>query len=198
MKLAFATVGVTMALLLSSSDGCTHESVDNKVQKVVNQQQAIYEKNQPLHQYEFSRERAAIQALYDYRIRDGIDTWTVWLGGGTGEPIDMCPSKGFPLPYTTSMTNPWQVTNGGYAEGTGNVTTGQAEPNGLYPGDTTATWVLCVGDDGRVYPEYVEPDVVTYVSPVKIVEENGHRRIVHIGQPKVSTSINLDPTTPKR
>jgi hypothetical protein len=105
----------------------------------------------------------------------------------------MCVSKGFPIPYTTSMTNPEQVREYGGQYNGGNVTTGQAEPNGLYPGTTTATWILCVGDDGNVYPQYVEPDVITYVAPVKIEEINGKRRIVHIGKPNTSSAIDMEP-----
>lgn len=135
----------------------------------VNDQQTIYAQNQPLHHYDYSPERDELQQIYDFRMKGG-NTWTVFYS--MGKPIFSCPSIGFPLPYTTQLTNPDQVQehNGQYSGG--NVVVPQAEPNGLYTGTTNATEVLCVrtlpGGGSQVVPVYSEPDVIVLPYPVTI------------------------------
>jgi hypothetical protein len=97
----------------------------------------------------------------------GGNTWTVFYS--MGKPIFVCPSIGYPIPYTSQFTNPMQQTSPGTA---GNVAIPQAEPNGLFTGTTNATLILCVralpGGGSQVVPVYSEPDVITLPYPVTI------------------------------
>lgn len=133
----------------------------------VNSQQNTYSKSQPLHQYDYSPERDELQQIYDARMKV-VNTWTVIYS--MGRPIFVCPSKGYPIPYTTQLTNPDQV------QGTAAVVP-QAEPNGLYTGTSAATWVLCIrtlpGGKTEIDPVYSEPDAVAFPYPVSI-DANGN------------------------
>ncbi len=134
----------------------------------VNSQQSVYSQSQPLHQYDYSPERDELQQIYDARMKV-VNTWTVIYS--MGKPVFVCPSKGYPIPYTTQLTNPNTVTNGsGPNTGTGNVVLPQAEPNGLYTGTSSATWVLCMRN-GQLEPVYAEPDAVAFPYPVTIASD---------------------------
>lgn len=46
----------------------------------------------------------------------------------------------------------------------------QPEPNGLYmPDSTSATWVICLGEDGDLDPVYVEPQIIVSLTPMESV-----------------------------
>lgn len=178
---------LVLVVFVGMADACSTTAEQNTTAQV-NNQQAIYNTNQPLHIYQWSVEREMAQQINDFRIEKAIDTWSVWVADGTGEPIDMCASKGFPLPYTSQTTNPLQPS--GYT----GVAIAQADPNGLFTGTTTATWVACVEDDGTVHPVYIEPHVITYTHPVKIVTgSDGRSHIVRIGKADASTTMNTEP-----
>jgi len=140
----------------------------------VNSQQTIYANNQPIHQYDYSPERDALQQIYDARMKD-LNTWSViFPPASSGIQPYVCPSVGYPIPYTTQFTNPDQVHTGS-ASYDPSVVLPQAEPNGLYTGNTDATWVRCVrklsGGGSEVDAVYSEPAALTYPYPIKI--ENG-------------------------
>ena len=139
----------------------------------VDSQQTIYSKNQPLHKYDYSPERDELQQIYDARMKV-VNTWTVIYS--MGKPVFVCPSKGYPIPYTTQLTNPEQIDYNPGSGGGGNVTIPQAEPNGLYTGTTNATWVLCVrtlpGGGSEIEPVYSETDALAFPYPVKL-DDNG-------------------------
>lgn len=145
-------------LTAESCDGSQTSSESGQV----NSQQSTYAQNQPLHKYDYSPERDELQQIYDFRMKGG-NTWTVFYS--MGKPIFVCPSIGFPIPYTTQLTNPESWV------GTG-VAIPQAEPNGLYTGTTNATEVLCVrtlpGGGSETVPVYSEPDVIVLPYPVTI------------------------------
>jgi len=129
----------------------------------VNQQQQTFSSNQPLHTYDYSPERDELQQIYDARMKV-VNTWTVIYS--YGKAVFVCPSKGYPIPYTTQLTNPDQVTSGSDTANPG-VVIPQAEPNGLYTGQTTATWVLCIRN-GQLLPVYSESDALAFPYPVQI------------------------------
>jgi len=132
----------------------------------VNNQQTIYSTNQPLHKYDYSPERDELQQIYDARMKVA-NTWTVVYS--MGKPIFVCPSKGYPIPYTTQLTNPSQVDYNANSAG-GNVAIPQSEPNGLYTGQSSATWVLCIRN-GQLEPVYAESDAIAFPYPVTIAAD---------------------------
>jgi len=88
-----------------------------------------------------------------------------------------CPSIGFPTPTTAQLTNPLQDV------GTGGPI-GQLEPNGVYTGDSTGTYVVCVAPNGTKYVSYWEGDVQTEGGPAHWDDTKG--QIVLDGAPTVT------------
>lgn len=72
-----------------------------------------------------------------------------------------CPSIGLPVPSTTQLSNPysaqWNV-QGGYNSNNNvaGVAVGQPEPTGIFTGDSTGTYSLCVTANGKRYFQYNE------------------------------------------
>lgn len=158
-----------LVILVTSADSCSSTSSNSTESTQVSTQQSIYTKNQPVPTYQFSNERAALIQLYNQRVNGNVDTWTVWYSN-SGVALGTCPSKGYPLPYGTELTNPAQVTSGGSSSSYWGVAVGQMDPNGLYPPtNTLGTWILCIQPNGNLSPLYIEPLVATYPYPMKIV-----------------------------
>jgi hypothetical protein len=156
--------------IVLSAEACDTPQTSSESNQV-NDQQTIYSNSQPLHKYDYSPERDELQQIYDARMKL-TNTWTVIFS--MGKPIFVCPSRGYPIPYTTQLTNPDRLAQ--YPGGsTATVTLPQAEPNGLYTGTSTATWVLCIrtlpGGGSEIDPVYSEPDALAFSYPVKIADD---------------------------
>lgn len=186
-----------------TADTCGSPPANSAETHQVTDQQGIYLNHQPVHTYQWSNEREILQQIYDQRVSGNLNTWTVWISND-GKPLGMCPSKGYPIPYSTELTNPHQITyqhfdgNGGQWE-VGVVD--QMDPNGLYPvGMTNATWVTCISPDGSLHPQYIEPLVMTYTYPIEI--RNG--QIVATGAATDASKITVSgapqptPVAPKK
>lgn len=106
----------------------------------------------------YSLERQILIETYLARNRT-VATYTYALTL-EGKIIEICASIGYPIPYSTQLTNPERrVTTG--------VAIPQAEPNGLFPpASADATLVNCTNDDGSVTPTYWEPHV--FAQPYRI------------------------------
>lgn len=167
-----------MIIILSglSVVGCSGTStVPAAVQdtKTVARQQSQYSIAQPVPMYDYSLERDLVIQLYNLRNSE-IATHSVWradLGTIEGD----CPSMGYGLPYDTSLTNPWVATDQDVqghkhtAQGGALASISQPEPNGIFAStNTSATWVMCVGDGGRLEPHYIEAKVTVYPGPVEV------------------------------
>ena len=90
------------------------------------------------------------------------------------------------LSYDTSLTNPWMATDED-PEGVDKASltsVGQPEPNGIYAStNTSATWIMCVGDGGTVEPHYVETKVTVYPGPVSV--DYRANRVMRLGEASV-------------
>lgn len=82
-------------------------------------------------------------------------TTTFFYNQGVAQPVMSCPSIGYPVATTDQITNPSQVIPDPNANN-GSVTLPQIDPNGIYSGDSTGTYVLCVGGNGQTYGVYWE------------------------------------------
>jgi hypothetical protein len=120
--------------------------------------------NQPPPHFQHSDIRAtaisieAIQAL-------GEQTTTFFFNQGVRNPIMTCPSLGEPVASTTEITNPQQVQNDSYPNGGAAVPVGNMDPNGIYAGGSTGTYVLCVNAQGQQYASYWEGFVESVSGP---------------------------------
>jgi hypothetical protein len=119
----------------------------------------------------------------------GLSSTSFFFNAGQREPIQVCASVGLPIPADSSLSNPWQVSNGAGLPNTSheNVAIGQMDPNGIYFGATTATYVLCKTANGGHYmvhaAEYVH--AVTAQAYWDTSMYGGKGGIHVVGQPEI-------------
>lgn len=157
----------------------TNNSATQADQAATNNQLDRYQKNQPIPFNDSSVFRATLITVEQAQIH-GIATTTFFYNQGVAKP-DSCPSLGFPLPSTAQLTNPQQVINT-YNNNAG-VSIPQLEPNGVYTGDSTGTYVVCVDPTGAQYIQYWEGFVKTIGGPAHW--DQGTQTIMLDGAPTV-------------
>jgi uncharacterized protein YceK len=182
---------ICIVLLMSGCIPATEQTTESRDAQRVSQQQAQYEKGQPIPAYDWSLERHLVVQLYNIRNQKAV-THSVWrsdLGTIEGD----CPSYGYGIPYDTSLTNPLVATdidNQGEEhsyQGGALTSIEQAEPNGIFASkNTAATWVMCLCESGGIEPVYVETKVTVYPGPVIVDYENN--RVVRSGAANVLIS----------
>ena len=164
MKKILLSLGALALVLMAA--GCN--SGNSSGAALENQDSANIEKsfllNQPPPHFQHSDIRAtaisieAIQAL-------GEQTTSFGFNMGEKNPVWSCPSLGEPVASTTEITNPQQIQNDGYPQGGASLTIGNMDPNGIYAGDSTGTYVLCVNAAGQQYTQYWEGFVDSVSGP---------------------------------
>jgi hypothetical protein len=126
----------------------------------------------------YSFERQIVIETYLARNRT-ISTYA-YMFTMDGKVVEICPSIGYPIPYSTQLTAPERREPGLEA------VIPQSEPNGLYPpGDAAATLVQCVNKDGSVTPVYIEWYVLAF--PYRIQSD---LQLVKIGEPSFSVEVD--------
>lgn len=154
------------ALSLAACNSSSGQSSGN--QKESAQQQAdtnSLENNQPLPHFNYSQER---QNMIDIERAqaDNVETTTFWMNMGDSDPIGSCPSIGFGIPDTASLSNPLQAQWVGGGNGNAGITTGQMDPTGIYsPTGSMGTYIICLASNGQPYIDRVESTVDTYGGP---------------------------------
>lgn len=161
--------GVGVALVTQQDALAEGQSPDDYQSGIVGQQNDVFFHNQPPPVYDYSAPRDVMRQLYDALVPRMANTWTVFYVQGIGA-VDVTPSKGYPIPFGSQLTSPeYLKTNNGSRDGHDSQALPQPEPDGLYrSGETSATWVLAINDDGFVIPEYHEEIVACYPFPVTI------------------------------
>ena len=175
---ALAAVGLAAGLAAcgpgSKSGTALEQQASGNIEKT-------YLLNQPPPHFSYSAIRAtaisveAIQALNEQTTSFGFNM-------GEKNPVWSCPSLGEPVASTSEITNPVQPvqTTGGTGGNTA-VTIGNMDPNGIYAGNSTGTYVLCVDKNGTPYAQYWEGFVDTVSGPATWNAATG--TIVVTGQP---------------
>ena len=169
MKKSIYATGLILAAFAVMGDDCQSEG--QKAASAESEQQgAAYRnilRNQPPPTFDFSIERKIMIALYEAR-QHSIATYSFVQSEYTGKVLWSCSSLGYPIPYSTQLTNPSQVVWGEH----GSTTIPQNEPNGLFPpASSEATWVPCVDEHGNITPVYEEKRVTVFLRPMQ--EQNG-------------------------
>ena len=179
MKKAILAISV-LGLLSGCLDGtATQERAD---QKNAQSQQKVYAIGQPVPKFDWSLTRDLLIQLQKIQNQN-IVTHSVWRSS-TGLIEGDCASIGYGIPFDTSLTNPLQ--NGGNKHYP--VALEQAEPNGVFLSkNTSATWVLCVGEFGNIEPVYVEASVNAYPYPLNV--DYSTNRVTRAG--KATVVINM-------
>lgn len=128
----------------------------------------------------YSFERQVV--IETYLARNNTVSTYAYMITMDGKMLEICASIGYPIPYSTQLTNPqvltWQTTsiNGVVAN---------PEPNGLYPPDNAAaTLVQCVNEDGSVSPVYIEWYVLAF--PYRIKSDY---QLERISEPSFSVDV---------
>jgi hypothetical protein len=163
MKKAIAIIVVAgSALALTACESAPSANQQEQAQQADIQSTLI--KNQPIPFFPLSEYRETLIQVETAEAH-GVATTSFFFNQGVREPIFSCPSIGFPIPTTAQLTNPKQVIYNGGNGGGGNVTVDQMDPNGVYTGESTGTYVECVDPTGVKYAQYWEGFVNTVGAP---------------------------------
>ncbi len=186
--------GLSIVFLLSAADGgCdakdSSSNATRQEQAQQNLQMEQFLRNQPVPSFDWSLERHMLIQLYTARQR-ATNTYSVVQSEFTGKILWSCPSIGFPLPYSTQLTNSLQAQWRGYSDHWSSAVVEQQEPNGLFsPPSAEGTWVPCVDERGRITPVYEERKVTTFLRPVE--ERDG----TLFPKPNTAASLAIEPKT---
>jgi hypothetical protein len=116
---------------------------------------------QPLPQFTRSQLRANLVEVETAQAQ-GVQTTSFFFNQGFRDPIQSCTSIGAPIPTTSQLSNPQKVVS---APNSSAATIANIEPTGVYTGDSTGTYVMCIGADGKPYANYWEGFVQTVFAP---------------------------------
>lgn len=157
---ALITAGaVALAVGLSA---CNSNNSENAAQ---NADSTNLENNQPLPNVTWSQERENLIDIELAEVND-VQTTTFVMHNGNQNPISSCPSIGFGIPDSASLSNPLKPdsNSGSWADDV----VGQEDPNGIYaPTSSEGTFVICLDATGQPYINRVEDDVDTAGGPAQ-------------------------------
>lgn len=127
-----------------------------------------YAKAQPVPALTNSQVRQNLIEIQE-AIAEGVETTSFFFNLGDQDPVKTCPSVGVPIPASAQLTNPEQAITQAtlnHSSG-GNVTLPQMDPDGIYTGETSGTYVLCIEAEGKPYVSYWEGYVLSGFAPAK-------------------------------
>lgn len=167
MKVKWSIAAVVVATAIGVA-ACSINSTPSSTQREQAASAATLnqlEQSQPTPQFKWSQYREILIDIETAQA-NSTQTTTFFFNMGVTAPISSCPSIGFPLASTTELTNPSQaVWNSGGTNGNAGVAIGQIDPNGVYSGDSTGSYILCVAPNGSTYVQYWEGFVQTISGP---------------------------------
>jgi hypothetical protein len=160
--IAIAAVGITAVAIA----GCSRQQqANNAEQNAQNTIQSTLDRNQPIPLPQWSDKRQVLIDVQNAQIK-GITTTSFFFNQGVKDPIFSCASIGFPLPSTAQLTNPKQVIYTDHPRGGNDANVvDQMDPDGVYSGDSTGTYVECIDPKGIKYIKYWEGYVDTLGAP---------------------------------
>lgn len=162
-----AAVALAAAVITAASlAACTHNNNSGAAtdQQLVNSQLNTYNRVQPIPRFNYSQYRETLIKVEEAEA-NGVATTTFFYNMGSNKPVKSCPSIGYPIASTSQLTSPDQAQWGSG----GGVPVGQMEPNGVFTGDSSGTYVTCVLADGERRIDYWEGWVETEGGPATVV-----------------------------
>lgn len=169
-KLIFLVLALVLVACAPTGNQIETEQQDRAVSSIV--------QNQPIPDlggYSFERQIV----IETYLARNNTIATFSYLFTFDGKIVEICPSIGYPIPYSTQLTAPEKPTPG-YS-----LTVPQSEPNGLYPPENAAaTLVQCVNSDGSVSPTYIEDNIMAF--PYRIRSDFAFEKI---GEPSFTVQV---------
>jgi hypothetical protein len=176
---------VVVALMVAACSPAKQDATSQEQTTTLSQMDQ-YLKVQPIPYFDSSAMRQTLIEILKAQTTP-TNTWSVEMAlDGTG--IFVCPSIGYPIPATDELTNPQQVVTVHNDTTWSSGVINQADPNGVYGGDTAGTYILCVGPDGAYTPVYSEANVQTFPFPVSL-DPVTHRIVV---DPNGKSTISVD------
>lgn len=158
--------GVGAAACQSSGPSAPSAQAKENTQQAADSTSLI--NNQPIPGLNYSQLRQNLIEIETAQA-NGVQTTSFFFNQGVQDPIFVCPSIGFPIPNTASLSNPEQIiqADGGY-QATNSVPIPQMDPNGIYaPTSSSGTYAICVGADGKPFAKYWEGFVDAVTGPAK-------------------------------
>lgn len=161
-KIVTSIAAVTAGALLLCAGSCDDDADNARKsdEDAAGAQLGQYQQAQPVPKFTSSQLRQNLIEIESAQVHTTATTSFMFLLAGSGETgalVHWCPSIGFPIPASYQLTNPQQKT--------GDVAVPQLEANGVFTGDTTGTYVMCVGEDGKPFAFYHEGYVSTVTGP---------------------------------
>lgn len=157
IKAIIVTVLITIGVSSCTND---HGNATKKETNVSRDQLNIYLDSQPLPVFKTSQLRQNLIEIETAQSNVTVTT-SFFFNMGIADPITVCSSVGFPIPASYQLSNP-QARMQDH-----DLTLPQLESNGVYTGDTTGTYVICVDAEGNGYAHYWEGFVATVSGPAK-------------------------------
>jgi len=184
-KILAGLAGIALATSFAACSYTPTATVNDA--KSANSQLQNLQAVQPVPNFDWSQYRQTVIDVTSAQA-NSVATTTFMFNQGVTDPIDECPSIGFPVPSTTQLTNPEQITYGtlaGMSSGDWGVIA-QSEQTGVYTGDSSGTYIVCVAEDGTAYIDYWEGYVKTTGGAAHW--DSTKHRVVLDGKPTVTTT----------
>lgn len=158
-RIAVLSAVAATALVLSLG-ACTSSNGNTAEHQLQLQDTTSLENNQPLPHFNYSQERQNMKDIEAAEAQD-VQTTSFFLNLGDPDPVGSCPSIGFGIPDSASLSNPLQT-----AGGNNDAAIGQMDPTGVYaPVSSMGTFIICLTASGQPYINRIESSVDTYGGP---------------------------------
>lgn len=180
----FAVVGVLALVGAACETGGTQPSATAKDKALAARSLDDLQRAHPTPKFAKSQLRQNLVDLITAQA-ETTQTTSFFFNQGVTDPIMSCPSIGFPIASTAQLTNPVQTVT----KGTDGITTiGQVEPTGIYSGDSSGTYVICIDAKGKAYAAYWEGFVQAITGPAEWNRQS--KQVELIGPPSFSFSTS--------
>lgn len=171
-KMRFVAIGLLLVFSVAACSSGAESEGTKKDEETSAQALADLQKAHPTPLFERSQLRQNLIDIVTAQA-EATQTTSFFFLEGVGV-VGQCPSIGFPIATTAQLTNPDQKAgsrDGGY------FALPQVEPTGIYTGDSSGTYVICVDGRGGAYARYWEGYVQTVSGPAE-VNEQGHVELI--------------------
>lgn len=172
---ALVALGVSACSTVPSSNA--EKDARENDERVSAESLSQLQKNQPTPKFDYSQVRQNLIELQSSQANSTVTTSFFFLEG-IDHPIDSCPSVGSPIPTTMQLTNPEQAESGERGSNWEVYTLPQAEVTGVYTGQSSGTYVICIDGSGNAYANYWEGYVKTVFAPAEWDKTTGSIKII--------------------
>lgn len=177
-KILAAIIGLTLTLGITACE--QNKTAQQKEAQVTREQLNAFLTAQPVPKFAWSQLRQNLIEIETAQASTTATT-TFFFNVGVTDPVDVCSSIGFPIPATYQLT----ASEGKLQDHA--LTVPQLEANGVYTGDTSGTYVICIDGNGVPYASYWEGFIKTESGPAKW--DYDEHKVVLTGAPTGDFSV---------